>query len=112
MLQHSAHGRGTFWKYCERGYGEWRIATSIGSPSTLPWMIAPGLFATASRTVSSHCGGGRQSSSVKTTVGADASVSAALRLAPGGAVPAGRRVDLRTPASASGGGGRGPRAAG
>src|SRR6478609_7770225 len=98
MLQHSAHGRGTFWKYCERGYGEWRIATSIGSPTTLPWMIAPGLRSTAACTFSSQFSGGRQSSSVKTIVGALASVRAAFRLAPGGAVPAGKRGDFRTPA--------------
>src|SRR3954447_23356288 len=102
MLQHSAHGRGTFWKYCERGYGEWRIATSIGSPTTLPWMIAPGFASTALCTFASQSSGGRQSSSVNTTVGALANVSAALRFLPGGAVPAGSWIDFNTPACAGG----------
>jgi hypothetical protein len=52
--------------------------------------------------LASHSRGGRQSSSVKTTIGARAARQAALRLAHGGLEPGGRRIWRSVACSASG----------
>jgi hypothetical protein len=63
--------------------------------------MAPGWRWAARRALASHSRGGRQSSSVKATIGARAARQAALRFAPGGLEPGARRTWRRVPARAS-----------
>jgi hypothetical protein len=64
--------------------------------------MAPGCASAACSALASHSRGGRQSSSVKTTIGARAARQAALRLAPGGLEPGARRMWRSVPCRASG----------